>query len=619
MPVIVPAELAFAADGTPWSPAYGDVYHSAHGALAQAQHVFLAGNGLSGDRPRWQGDGDFTVLETGFGLGINFLATCAAWQQAGRPGRLHYVAVEAHPFRGEDLKLLLDRFPALGTWRDALLAVWPLPLAGLHRLEVDGISLTLALGDGELLLPQLQLAADAIYLDGFSPERNPALWSPAVMRELVRLARPGATLATWSVAGTVRRALDAAGFAIERRPGFAGKRDMLVGQKPGGWQKSTPAARRIGIVGAGIAGASAAAALRQRGHDVTVFDAAAEPATQASGNLAGVFRPLPTVDDNRLARVLRAGFLLGRRRFEAAQANGARLSWTGVLHLARDEEHATAQREAIARYGLPPGYVDWVDAVRAAALAGHAVAGGGWWFPAGGWINPPSLCRALLAGSDLRTGAAIDTLVRTDRGWQLFHDGKTLASVDEVVVANGTAIQRLLPDARIPVRAGRGQVSHLPASSTPPLDIVVTRQGYVTPLVDGQRCAGATLAMQDADETLRAADHDENLARLDATLPGFTAGVDPAGLGGRVGFRPVSPDRLPICGPLSASDGLWVVNGFGARGLVFAAICAELLADRLSATPLPLEDDLVQALAPGRFAGRTRRQASPQPPPATTL
>ena len=137
---------------------------------------------------------------------------------------------------------------------------------------------------------------------------------------------------------------------------------------------------------------------------------------------------------------------------------------------------------------------------------------------------------------------------------------------------------------------------------------VVTRLGYVTPPVDGLRCAGATTTIVEpaatGATTPLAAEHAENLQRLDMMLPGFGSALDAARMDGRVSFRPMSPDRLPIVGPLAGGDGLWICDGFGARGLVFAAICAELLANQIDGAPLPLEGDLVQALAPARFGKR---------------
>lgn len=225
---IVPAELTFDGNGIPYAPAYGDCYHSASGALEQARQVFLAGNDLPA---RWQGH-DFVVLETGFGLGLNFLATWAAWNQ--NPGRrLHYVAIEKHPFRRNDLARLHERWPELAPLAERLQAQWPLPLPGLHRLDFGDVILTLGFGDVQELLPQLTLTADAIYLDGFAPAKNPEMWSDEVFAELRRLAALGATLASWSVLDDMMFRLSRQGFRLEKRPGFGTKRYMLAGRLHG--------------------------------------------------------------------------------------------------------------------------------------------------------------------------------------------------------------------------------------------------------------------------------------------------------------------------------------------------------------------------------------------------
>lgn len=619
---LVPAELAFAGDGTPFSPLYGDIYHSGQGGLEQARHVFLAGNGLLGENARWSDRPRFVILETGFGLGLNFLATWQAWQatraRAGR--RLHYVAVEKHPFQLDDLKQLHLRWPELAPLAARLQAQWPLPLPGLHRLDFGDVILTLGFGDAAQLLPQLTLAADAIYLDGFAPDKNADLWSDAIAAQLRRLAAPGATLATWTTAGEVRRRLASADFSLERRPGFGSKREMLVGRLPGNPPAPGPSARRIAVIGAGIAGASAAHALARRGHHVTVVDAAGGPASGASGNLAGVFRPLPALDDGPLARVLRAGFQLGRRRFD--ELPGLRAGWTGVLHIARDAQHEAVQRRIVEEHALPAAFCRFVARDEASRLAGRPVALGGWWFAQAGWINPPSLCRALLGDIDCRFDFAVARLERGGNGWRLSGNGCRLGGnaadieVDDVVLANGIGATSLLPDRSLPIRAGRGAVSYIPEAATPGLDIVATRLGYVTPAIDGLHCVGATLAAADPDAAPRPADHFENLHRLEMALPGFGKGHDPAALDGRVSFRPLSPDRLPIAGPLAGphtgpaagSDGLWISNGFGARGLVFASICAELLASQLSGDPWPIERELARAVDPARYRQRALRR-----------
>ena len=230
---IEPARLIYCADGTPFSDVYTDVYHAVAGGHAQAQHVFLAGNRLPA---RWRGRARFVILETGFGLGLNFLATCQSW--LGDPARsdtLHFISLEKHPFTLPDLRAVHAAWPEFAALSAALCRQWPALECGEHRLALaDGkIVLRLVFGDAAsqlaALTPEPQARVDAFFLDGFSPAKNPQMWSPELCRELSRWAAPGATLATWSVAGVVRRALTEAGFVVTRETGFGHKRTMLTG------------------------------------------------------------------------------------------------------------------------------------------------------------------------------------------------------------------------------------------------------------------------------------------------------------------------------------------------------------------------------------------------------
>ena len=238
--------------------------------------------------------------------------------------------------------------------------------------------------------------------------------------------------------------------------------------------------------------------------------------------------------------------------------------------------------------------------------------GPGWWIAHGGWAHPAGVCETLLAiGAGRivrhfdREAASIDHRAGT---WRIA-DGEAavIASAPTLIVAAGHGMKRWpalgLP-ALIPVR---GQVTHVPPRIGRMLDVVVCGNGYVAPLADGGLCVGATFQPGDADETLREADHAENLARLERMLPGFAAGLVPAPLDGRAAVRTATADRLPVCGPLHPgpdADGLLVVTGLGARGLIFAPLCAEVLAAALEQEPIPLERRLVRAIAPSRLAAR---------------
>ncbi|MDR0234326.1 MAG: bifunctional tRNA (5-methylaminomethyl-2-thiouridine)(34)-methyltransferase MnmD/FAD-dependent 5-carboxymethylaminomethyl-2-thiouridine(34) oxidoreductase MnmC [Zoogloeaceae bacterium] len=621
---LVPATLRFDANGTPWSERYGDVYHAQQGGPAQARHVFLGGNALP---ERWRGRERFVILETGFGLGLNFLTTWAAWREAGRPCMLHFVSVEAHPFSREDLRRGEALWPEFAPLAAELQANWPELVPGIHRiaLEEGRLVLTLVLGDARKTLRRLMLEADAIYLDGFSPDKNPEMWSPEICHALARLAAPGATLATWSVNGALRQALAGHEFALEKQPGFAGKRHMLAGRyqsrKPVRYKVVPPENREAVVLGAGIAGSSVAFALAARGWQVTVLERQPQAGMGASGNLAGVMRPLPSTDDNFLARLTRAGFLAALNHLKTVSDRGlsARYGTPGAFHLARDKAHETVQA-GIERQRLPAEFVRFLDRETASKLLGWPLPLGGWFFPKGGWAQPFSLCRANLAAFPERiralTGREVAGFAREHEMWQVFDaEGKILAAAPHLIVAGGVDSVRFPHLVWLPQRRARGQVTWLSADCLPALRPLVCGRGYLTPEVDGIRVAGASFQLDDDDETLRLADQEENLAKLDLLLPGFAARhpVDAATLlPGRVGFRPMSPDRLPIVGAVPVPNapnarhptihpGLWCLQGYGSRGIVWSALMADYLASLMAGEPLPLEYDLVRAVSINRF------------------
>ena len=225
------ADIAYSAQGIPYSAAFDDIYHTSDGGLGQILHVFMAGNGLP---QRWQARSSFTILETGFGLGLSFLTTWQAWRDdPQRSEALHFISVEKYPFSASDLGSLHADWPQFSELSQALIANWPPLSEGRHDVLLDDgrVRLTLLLGDALQQLPQVDFAVDAVYLDGFAPSKNPDMWSPPLFLQLARLAASDCTLATWAVAGAVRRGLQDAGFSVLRTPGFGGKRQMLQGKK----------------------------------------------------------------------------------------------------------------------------------------------------------------------------------------------------------------------------------------------------------------------------------------------------------------------------------------------------------------------------------------------------
>ena len=630
-----PARIAFGDDGVPSAPEFGDVYHARAGALAQAQHVFLGGNRLP---RRWAGRPRFAVLETGFGLGNNFLATWDAWRQdPQRCERLHYLAIEKHPPRRADLTRA-HAGSALPLLAAELLAKWPPLTPDLHLIDFDGgrVRLLLALGDIAAVLPEWVAQVDAFYLDGFAPARNPAMWDPWRLRQLPRLAAPGATVATWSVAVAVRQGLAAAGFEVQKAPGFGGKREMTVGRFAPRFTSAPPPGRqplgpvhRVAVVGAGLAGAAVARALAAQGIAVQVFERGAAPAGETSGNAGGLFHGVVHGHDGPHARWLRAAALhTGRVLRPLIEGGAVEGAIAGLLRGERTLD-AAAMQALLTRLALPDDYVQ----VQPAALADGSPA---WAYPGGGWVSPAALCAQWLAAPGIETlcGTTVQRLAAVDAGWQLFdpHD-RPLATVAAVVLCNAADASRLLgPGAATwPLHRVRGQTTVLPAAlpGLPALPQPLADTGYALRLADGRLLCGATSQADDDGAELREADHRHNLAALQR-LTGFAADLPLSTLAGRVGWRLQSDDRQPLLGPVPALDhgrrrgagrkpdqprfvprqaGLYVFTALGSRGITQAALGGEVLAAWLSGDPVPAPASLLDALDPARFIARAVRRA----------
>lgn len=646
---IVPANLTRAPDAAgssahvPHSANFDDIYHSASGAFEQAEHVFLRGNELPA---RWQARPRFVILETGFGLGNNFLATWAAWKRdPARCDRLIYISIEKHPLTQADLAGVHAQSPQ-PELAQALVDSWPPLTPNLHTLTFDGGHVQLLIGFGDIadLLPALAADVDAFYLDGFAPAKNPDMWSEHAFKRLARLATPGASAATWTVARSVRDALARVGFSVQRRPGFGSKRDMLTARfepryippKPPGMPRTPQGERRALIIGGGLAGCAAAWALAEQGWSSTVLDRNPSPASEASGNPAGLFHGIINADDGMHARLHRAAALTTAQLLKPwIKQERVRGQCQGLLRL--EPRLGDAQASAILeKLGLPASFVTWLSQANAEQVSGLPVPCGGWLFGDGGWVSPRDYAQTLLkeSGAQFTGGQIVACLSRENNRWCAWTaDGLLIAAAPAVVIACGPTTERLLPQpeaAGIRLASSRGQVSWLPTETgyihSP--HIPVAGGGYVIP-ANGQLVFGATADLDDIDPALRMADHQENLDQavgLGAVMPTAGLATDFAALTGRVGWRAVTPDRLPVIGPAALdiqdpaaarpkrvdhprhyprlqddAGGLYVLGGLGSRGITWAALAGRILAAWVSGCPAPIETDLLYAMDPTRF------------------
>ncbi len=673
----MPELIAWQADGTPFSPRFGDRYRGEAGGLEAAREVFLHGCKLPA---AWAGQSRWCVLETGFGLGLNFLLAWQAWREdAARPRLLHFVSAEAYPPAPVDLLRAAAAHPTLLPLADELhTQFWGL-LPGVHRLVFEGgqVLLTLLIGDARTRLREQAAAgwqADSVYLDGFSPDRNPEIWQEPTLKAVARCCRPGTRVATWTVARSVRDALAKCGFTVQKAPGAPPKRDRLEGQFEPPWpiarlaRGKTPAQPRPSplslslslsrspvalpghcvVVGAGLAGAAVAASLARRGWQVTVLDTAAAPAAGASSLPAGVLAPHVSPDDSVLSQLSRSGVRATWQQATARLESGRDWLGCGVFERAIGASPRRAPAGWLEQ-GEPDGAHaahDWLRAASSedavgAGLPAQAVAG--LWHVRAGWAKPAALVQAWLSqpGIVFQGGKAAAGLSRVGTRWQVHDaDGVALAVGDRVVLAAGPATAALLaasaPGRRLALQPIRGQVTigqhgnssnEQAASGAAPAFPVNGHGSFIAGVPLSQSAAriwlaGATYQRDSTSAAIDPADDAFNLGRLNELLPGVRAKDSPSGLSSWVGMRCATPNRLPAVGEVEIGDGqpvgaandsgVWICSGLGSRGLTFAALCAELLAASWHGEPLPIAPRHARMLQP-RFVDTSsspRRPAS---------
>ncbi|MHA1020858.1 bifunctional tRNA (5-methylaminomethyl-2-thiouridine)(34)-methyltransferase MnmD/FAD-dependent 5-carboxymethylaminomethyl-2-thiouridine(34) oxidoreductase MnmC [Enterobacter ludwigii] len=648
---IQPANLEFNAKGTPVSRDFDDVYFSNDNGLEETRYVFLDGNQLNARFPTHPSS-LFVVAESGFGTGLNFLTLWQMFDQfhAAHPDatlqRLHFISFEKFPLTAHDLRLAHQHWPELAPWAEQLQAQWPPHLGGCHRLLLDGgrITLDLWLGDINDLTDKLDDSmnqkVDAWFLDGFAPAKNPDMWSQHLFNAMARLARPGATLATFTSAGFVRRGLQEAGFTMQKTKGFGRKRDMLVGrmdqtleipaQMP--WfSRSASISREVAIVGGGIASALLSLALLHRGWQVTLYCADDAPAKGASGNRQGALYPLLSAHDPALSQFFPAAFTFARRLYDALPVAFDH-DWCGVTQLGWDEKSQQKIAHMLS-LGLPLEIARAVNAQQITETAGVDTGCDGIHYPLGGWLCPADLTTAAIAlaqsrGLTVHYSRQVASLHHTEH-WNLHFTTGEEAQHTCVVLANGHPISQFNQTEKLPLYPVGGQVSHIPTSpALEKLQQVLCYDGYLTPQnpSNGHHCIGASYHRGETDMRYSEDDQQQNRQRLLNCFPqaDWAKEVDISAGDARCGVRCATRDHLPMAGDVPDYEAtleayqdlaenrdttvsapvypqLFMLGGLGSRGLCSAPLLAEVLAAQMSDEPVPLDSVTLAGLNPNRL------------------
>lgn len=582
--------------GQPKSEEFDDFYFNTDSGIDESRYVFINPSQLP---QRWQNHkGTFTVLETGFGTGLNFILTWLEWiafqnsdentesnsdENPQVSNHLHFISIEKFPLDKAQIAQALALFPQLNSLTNQLIAEYPLLIKGFHSLQFkdQNLTLTLIFDDVSSALPQLNGPIDAWYLDGFAPAKNPDMWTDALYSSMARLSRADTSLSTFTAAGDVRRGLSAAGFKLNKVTGFGMKREMMHGVfiqsqgplanpldhiKP--WLKpQVKAIKHIAIIGAGIAGCTTAYALARRGIKVTVIDQHGI-ATEASGNPQGAMYAKLAAGESTHSDIYVQGYLQSLRWLHQQLEPGDGWDNCGLIQLASTEKEAIRQQKFIESTHYPKQLLHSLTSEEASKISGLTMNNGGLFFPEAGWVSPLRLCQQLLKHPLIQLQTkSISKLTHQDNTWQLVNndcteknktDGENTYS--HVVIACANKSQALLPNCYLPTKSIRGQLTYLKEDKdrqkTINLKTVLCGKGYIAPAENGQYCLGASYNIKDDETQIRLNDQQKNFDYLEDFGEEFQAlhqilkQQESVLLPGRTGFRCTTPDYLPMTGPL---------------------------------------------------------------------
>jgi tRNA 5-methylaminomethyl-2-thiouridine biosynthesis bifunctional protein len=559
-------QIDFKAEAVPQATAFGDIYFSPEDGLAETELVFLQGNNLP---HAWQGQDRFTIAETGFGTGLNFLATVRMFEQnPGQCRHLHYISTERYPLSLVQLTEVLKAWAAHRLDTERLLQVYPLRIPGFHRIWfAPNITLTLIFDDVLKAFNELDASVDTWFLDGFAPAKNPEMWTDDLYRAMAGLSHSQTTIASFTAAGAVRRGLQEAGFSVTRVSGFANKRHRITGVFQGGEKTAVTKPQSVAIIGAGLSGATLAQSLQRHGLTCTIFDAASGPGQNASSNRLGLINPKLDVghaDLNDLGQSIYS-FALHRIKDTADIS----FKQNGALHLAQDAVKRQKQLKIAEQLDWLPEHIELRD---------DAV-----FYNDAATVDTAALVENLLSGCDVRWNSSITDL--TDLS----------AQFDRIIVASAEAAITLYPEWANILQPMRGQVTFLQAPSL--LSHPIVAGHYVTQVDEDTWVTGATFQRQRTDKDPDPKDDRENMAALRRLIPGLPDELQITGHWAQI--RYTTPDRRPVLGQIS--DNIWLSTALGSHGLQYSFMLAEVLASQWAGAPRPVAKNVLKCLDLQRY------------------
>ena len=513
-------------DGIPFSSEFDDIYFNADGSIGQSEYVF---NSVFDEI--WEKKSEFNVLETGFGAGLNFL--CAFKRFKNSDKFLNFVSIEKTPIARDDLAKIYANFSELADVSSKLLDAYPPLIRGFHRLNLaPNVTLTLCFGDVDEVLDELSFIADAVFMDGFAPAKNEAMWSEQVCAKIANLCALGASVCTYSASGALKRALQNSGFEVNLLKGYGKKREMLrakfTGERQAGseiwFSRFDPTAAIVPktalVIGGGVAGCVCAFKLRERGLDVTIAEKRGDIALNGSGNHCGILMPLITKPTVNLGRMHMNAFLQAAR-FYGQNLGAQEIEFCGATDYAYEQktlERFYEWREFDADNGVFELKFESEPYASAFIFSGAKA-------------RPRKMCKAASAGIKTLLNCKFEGFEMLEGGVVRAHfkDGRSI-DADVLVLAIGSESMELFANYDIRLSSVRGQVTHIkPAVWT---SAPFSAKGYVCPPTQGVQVIGATYDRNLFLDESRPSDDKKNLADVAEFLDGKFAKSERLNLSG---------------------------------------------------------------------------------------
>ncbi|HMV42156.1 MAG TPA: bifunctional tRNA (5-methylaminomethyl-2-thiouridine)(34)-methyltransferase MnmD/FAD-dependent 5-carboxymethylaminomethyl-2-thiouridine(34) oxidoreductase MnmC, partial [Leptospiraceae bacterium] len=604
------------------------MYWSNQGGPNEKEHVFLHGNNIV---DRLSLKKKFSIFEFGFGSGLNFFILRKQIRKMRITSRICYYSIEKYPLPVEIIQTILKKLDHSDFDQNDFISFYSKLSSGFNSIyfPAENLELVLIINDVIDILPTFHAKIDAWYLDGFSPSKNPEMWTKEIFSFIKRNSKQDATFSTYTTAKIVREGLSEVGFNIEKSVGFGQKKEMLKGQIPISQQKIKDKpwyrssnfksnSKNVIIIGGGLAGTALAFALSREGYHSTILEKGESIACGASGNPAGMFAPILTGDDSELMDwSLHAFFKFVKFLKEIVGDSSEFYKQVGVVQKLSGEVEYNLYKTIVERLTSLQDLTDLYNQDDEYFIR----------FKDAGWINPGKLCETYIELAreycNVKLYAQVSKIESIESGWKVFlSSGDTLSS-EIVVLANSFSIQELLPWFHFYNKV-RGQIVFYPSANIAfnLKNVFLHKDGYMIPNIKDYNVIGSTFDPNNSSSDLSIEDNLHLLQKLKNHFSEIDIRMAEK-INGRVGFRAMTTDHLPIIGPIPDLDyfsevysdlwksniykdypngkylsGLYLNCGHGSRGILNTFLAAHIITSMITGNPSNIKQELLNRIHP---------------------